>query len=95
MSAKVLGLALAAEVAVLLALDIGVLIDKGFHGFSLDVFKPSLVFSGGFGVSLMLAFGSFVGFEATAIYGEEAKDPPAPFRARPTSRSARSRSSTC
>ena len=75
MSAKVLGLALAAEVAVLLALDIGVLIDKGFHGFSLDVFKPSLVFSGGFGVSLMLAFGSFVGFEATAIYGEEAKDP--------------------
>ena len=74
-SAKVLGLALAAEVAVLLALDIGVLIDKGFHGFSLDVFKPSLVFSGGFGVSLMLAFGSFVGFEATAIYGEEAKNP--------------------
>jgi amino acid transporter len=75
LSAKVLGLALAAEVAVLLALDIGVLIDKGFHGFSLEVFKPSLVFSGGFGVSLMLAFGSFVGFEATAIYGEEAKNP--------------------
>jgi amino acid transporter len=75
LSAKVLGLALTAEVAVLLALDIGVLIDKGFHGFSLDVFKPSIVFSSGFGVSLMLAFGSFVGFEATAIYGEEAKDP--------------------
>jgi amino acid transporter len=33
------------------------------------------VFSGGFGVSLMLAFGSFVGFEATAIYGEEARNP--------------------
>jgi amino acid transporter len=75
LSAKVLGVALTAEVAVLLALDIGVLIDKGFQGFSLDVFKPSLVFSGGFAVSLMLAFGSFVGFEATAIYGEEAKDP--------------------
>jgi hypothetical protein len=38
----------------------------GFHGFSLDVFKPSVVFAGGFGLSLMLAFGSFVGFEATA-----------------------------
>jgi amino acid transporter len=75
LSAKVLGVALLAEVAVLLALDIGVLIDKGFHGFSLDVFKPSLVFGAGFGVSLMLAFGSFVGFEATTIYGEEAKDP--------------------
>lgn len=75
LSAHVLGIALAAELAVLLALDIGVLIDKGFRGFSLEVFRPSLVFSSGFGVSLMLAFGSFVGFEATAIYGEEAKDP--------------------
>jgi amino acid transporter len=74
-SAKVLGVALLAELAVLLALDFGVLIDKGFHGFSLEVFSPSVVFSSGFGVSLMLAFGSFVGFEATAIYGEEAKDP--------------------
>jgi amino acid transporter len=74
LSAKVLGVALAAEVAVLLALDIGVLFDKGFDGFSLAVFKPSVVFSSGFGVSVMLAFGSFVGFEATAIYGEEAKD---------------------
>ena len=74
LSAKVLGVALAAEVAILLALDIGVLLDKGFDGFSLAVFKPSIVFSSGFGVSLMLAFGSFVGFEATAIYGEEAKD---------------------
>lgn len=74
LSAKVLGVALAAEVAVLLALDVGVLVDKGFHGFSLDVFEPDVVFSSGFGVSLMLAFGSFIGFEATAIYGEEAKD---------------------
>lgn len=75
LSAKVLAVALAAEVAVLLALDIGVLIDKGIHGFSLEVFRPSVVFSSGFGLSLMLAFGSFVGFEATAIYGEEAKNP--------------------
>ena len=74
LSAKVLGVALAAEVAVLLALDVGVLFNKGFDGFSLAVFKPSVVFSSGFGVSVMLAFGSFVGFEATAIYGEEAKD---------------------
>jgi amino acid transporter len=75
LSARLLGIALAAEVAVLLALDIGVLIEKGFHGFSLEVFRPGVVFSSGFGVSVMLAFGSFVGFEATAIYGEEAKDP--------------------
>lgn len=74
-SAKVLGVALIAEVAALLVLDVAVLMQSGFHGFSLEVFAPSVVFSGGFGVSLMLAFGSFVGFEATALYGEEARDP--------------------
>ena len=33
------------------------------------------MFGPGFGVTLMLAFGSYVGFEATALYGEEAKNP--------------------
>ena len=75
MSAKVLGVALAAEVLILLGFDAAVLFQNGFHGFSLDVFKPAVVLSGGFGVSLMLAFGSFVGFEATALYGEEARNP--------------------
>ena len=75
LSAKVLGLALAAEVLALLVFDFAVLARNGFHGFSLDVFKPSVVFAGGFGLSLMLAFGSFVGFEATALYGEETRNP--------------------
>ena len=75
LSAKVLGLALAAEVLTLLVFDFAVLGRNGFHGFSLDVFKPSVVFAGGFGLSLMLAFGSFVGFEATALYGEETRNP--------------------
>lgn len=75
MSAKVLGVALAAEVLVLLGFDAAVLVQHGFQGFSLDVFTPSIVLGGGFGVSLMFAFGSFVGFEATALYGEEARNP--------------------
>ncbi len=75
MSAKVLGVALAAEVLILLGFDAAVLVQNGFQGFSLDVFKPTVVLSGGFGVSLMLAFGSYVGFEATALYGEEARNP--------------------
>jgi hypothetical protein len=37
--------------------------------------KPSVVFGPGFGVTLMLAFGSYVGFEAAALYGEEAANP--------------------
>ncbi len=75
MSAKVLGVALAAEVLVLLGFDVATLVEHGFHGFSLRVFAPSVVLGGGFGVSLMFAFGSFVGFEATALYGEEARNP--------------------
>jgi amino acid transporter len=75
LSAKVLGVALLCEFLSLLAFDAGVLLDKGFHAFSLDVLRPSVVFAPGFGVALMLAFGSYVGFEATALYGEEAHDP--------------------
>ncbi|MEU1601057.1 APC family permease [Streptomyces sp. NPDC005708] len=75
LSAKVLGLSLAAEVLILLAFDAAVLVENGFHGFSLSVFNPSVVMGSGAGVSLMLAFGSFVGFEATALYGEESRDP--------------------
>ena len=75
LSAKVLGLALLSEVGILLAFDVGVLVQNGFRGFSLSVFTPSIVFGRGFGVTLMLAFGSYVGFEATALYGEEAKNP--------------------
>jgi amino acid transporter len=75
MSAKVLGVALAAEVFILLGFDVAVLVHRGFQGFSLDVFKPAVVLGSGFGVSLMFGFGSFVGFEATALYGEEARNP--------------------
>ena len=42
-------------------------------------FAPQNIFSGGLastaGIALAFAFASYIGFEATAIYGEEAKDP--------------------
>ncbi|MGY6497833.1 MAG: APC family permease, partial [Microcella sp.] len=42
-------------------------------------FSPVAVLAGGFagtaGIALAFAFASFIGFEATAIYGEESKDP--------------------
>lgn len=42
-------------------------------------FAPSNIFVGGLagtaGIALAFAFASFIGFEATAIYGEESKDP--------------------
>ncbi len=55
--------------------DLAVLADKGPAGFSLSVFTPAAIFSGAAGIGILYAFTSFVGFEAAAIYGEEAKDP--------------------
>ena len=73
-SAKVLAVALLLEVISLFALDFAVLWSKGFQGFSLSVFDPHLVLGSGAGLSLILGLGSFIGFEATVIYGEEARD---------------------
>jgi amino acid transporter len=73
-SAKVLAVALLLEVISLFAFDFAVLWSKGFHGFSLSVFDPHIVLGSGAGLSLILGLGSFIGFEATVIYGEEARD---------------------
>jgi amino acid transporter len=75
LSAVVLGVALVAEVLILLVLDVAILADRGPGEFPARSFSPAAVFAGGAGVSLMYAFSSFVGFEATAIYGEEAREP--------------------
>ena len=72
-SAKLLGLALVCEMTILLILDVAILADRGLSAFSLEVFKPSTIFSGTPGVAFLYAFYTFIGFEATAIFGEEAK----------------------
>src|SRR5690625_151670 len=75
-SAKVLGTALASEVAILLALALAILIIGGPEGMDLDSFKPSSIFAGhGTGAMFAIVFGAFLGFESTAIYSEEARDP--------------------
>jgi amino acid transporter len=73
--ARVLALLLSAETGILLLLAVAVLVQGGAEGLSVDSFAPSNVFSPGLGAVLTLAFAAFVGFEATAIYREEAKDP--------------------
>ncbi|GGG61643.1 amino acid permease [Kocuria dechangensis] len=75
LSAKVLGVLMVGEVLILLIFDIAVLSQGGSTGVNLDSFQPTNVFSNGLGVAMLFAAASFVGFEATAIYGEEAKDP--------------------
>lgn len=70
-SAKVLGVSLVLEVGILLVLDVAVVVH---HGLDLAVFTPGLAFSGSVGLGLLFAFNAFVGFEATALFGEEARD---------------------
>lgn len=71
-SAKVLGVCLVLEVSILLVLDFSVLFR---HGFAPAAFSPGFVFSGSLGLGLLFAANCFVGFEATGLFGEEAKDP--------------------
>ncbi|MGO6747592.1 APC family permease [Rhizobium ruizarguesonis] len=75
-SGKVLGVCMLGEVAVLAVLDVMILLQGGGpEGISFASFAPPTVFSTGLGVSLLFAVASFIGFEATVIFAEEAKDP--------------------
>lgn len=75
--ARVLAVLLTLETGIILVLDIGILFNSPtpVTEYSLEPFAPSAVFAGALGVALMFAHASFIGFEGTAIYGEEAKDP--------------------
>ena len=77
--AKVLGVLMVMEVLSLLIAGIAILASNaGALDFAAS-FSPTNIFSGGFsggaGIAIAFALASYIGFEATAIYGEEAKDP--------------------
>ena len=73
--AKLLGVLLCAETGVLLILAVRVLAKGGAHGLSGASFTPHNDFNAGTGVLLAFAFAAFMGFESTAIYRNEARDP--------------------
>jgi len=75
LGARVLGLALGLELLVLVVYEVVMLVKGGSHDASLSVFAPDLVTHDGFGALLVLTAGGFIGFEATALYAEEARDP--------------------
>ena len=75
LSARVLGCFVVAEYVVVLALDCLILIKGGTSGVNATSFTPSAVTGGNPFIGLLFCFAAFVGFEATTIYGEEAKDP--------------------
>jgi amino acid transporter len=83
LTAKVLGVFLVTEVLILALMAFAVLFHGGGpHGFAPESINPVNAFSPAVGVvgatagiGLFFAFWSWVGFESTAMYGEESRDP--------------------
>jgi len=73
--ARLLAVLLTLEIGVLLALTVAVLVQAGPDGFTPAGFAPGALFSRHAGGLYVLGFGAFIGFEATAIYAEEARQP--------------------
>ncbi|WP_353395168.1 APC family permease [Hydrogenophaga sp. 5NK40-0174] len=75
LSAKVLVLLVLLEYLIVLLVDFAILGSGGASGLSLNIFDMSAITSGSFTVAVLFCLGSFMGFEATTIYAEEARDP--------------------
>jgi amino acid transporter len=75
LSGAILGVCMILEIAILLLLDVGIIARGGAEGLGFSSFAPATVFTPGLGVSLVFVVGSFIGFESTAIFGEEAEHP--------------------
>ncbi len=78
--AKVLGTLMILELLSLIITAVAILANGGPEGWNIGAsFAPDQIFAGGFGggagIAIAFAFASFIGFEATAIYGEESIDP--------------------
>jgi amino acid transporter len=71
-SAITLGVALVLEIILVLTFGLSVLFTTGFD---LSIFRPEIIMGGSLWIGLLLAATAFIGFEATALFGEEAKDP--------------------
>ncbi|WP_432181769.1 APC family permease [Streptomyces sp. NBC_00063] len=72
----VVSVLIVAEIGLILALDVAVVVSKGLDAFPVTAFDPSrLLSTGSVGIGLMFAFASFTGFESAAIYAEETARP--------------------
>jgi amino acid transporter len=75
LSSRVLAVLLSAEIAIVVILDLVIVARGGDHGLSTGIVDPSAILSGSVGIGLLFAIISYVGFEATAIFRDEARDP--------------------
>ena len=75
LSSRILAVLLTAEIAIVVVLDAVIVFQGGDHGLSNGIVNPSAIFSGSLGIGLLFALISYVGFEATAIFRDEARTP--------------------
>jgi len=75
LSSKVLGVALVLEIAVVLVTDAAILVAGGHDGISGYSFTSEAATSGPLGIAVLFAFAGFMGFEATAVFRDEARQP--------------------
>lgn len=75
LSSKVLGVLLIAETLVVVVMDVAIFAQGGAEGLSGQSWSPAELAQGTPSLGLMFAFFCFIGFEATAVFRNEAKDP--------------------
>ena len=75
LSAKVLVVLVAFEFLIVIALNLAILVKGGASGLNLEPFSWSQITSGTPSIGFLFCFAGFIGFEATTIYSEEAKNP--------------------
>lgn len=75
LSAKVLIVLVALEFLIVIVLNIAILSAGGDSGLNFTPFRWSEIMSGTPSIGFLFCFAAFIGFEATTIYSEEARDP--------------------
>lgn len=75
-SGRLLGFCMIGEIVLLMLFAVGVLLKGGGpEGLTLAGMRPGDFLAAGQGIVIAFVVGSFIGFEATAIFGEEASQP--------------------
>lgn len=74
-NARVLGVLLAIEVALVVIFDIAAVADPGSEGLSLHAFNPDTLTGAGVGTALCYCIAAFLGFEQAPVYAEETSKP--------------------
>ncbi|NNN38113.1 APC family permease [Streptomyces sp. S3(2020)] len=74
-NAKVLGVLLVIEVALVVIFDIAAVADPGKEGLSLHAFNPDTLTGAGVGTALCFCIAAFLGFEQAPVYAEETSRP--------------------